>query len=817
MDDSDYLSYKSLSDDNEEDMYGEEEAEWINSMRQVVTNAMSQQDDRDLPEPPKETAKENRTNEIGLDAEYFYNDSGEEAKEVEDQKQDEEITSPALPTKSLDDLIPIVRKAMIREENEEKYIEEDEIRTSETSSPMRISESSSVASGSDLLPSKSRFAPVPKSSVTPGRSVPMERTPELSGYSRPVLLESDNTISNDVYSPRVTVSLDTAFRQLQGQVSNMQQEVVETREVYQSELQRLEEQLKMTEAKLLRSKVVRGEGDVVVERSVPQQEEEQLQQQQLQQSVVSARRSPIAKSKTMSPASTQLSTQQQSSAYSPAHMRMRMEQMSAHEEDTQSQIRSLEERTRKDEANLRMYEQENAMLKDKQRSMEESVRRIQAELDLERQAKLELQDSYLRQGKELKQVKESWQEASGELLSMRPDQKRKEKELSMVTEKLRATEKRSKDLERELRTLKKELETMQYENKTSTAEILRLRDQIDRIGDDKKQLERDLKRANMVPSAGSSSDDVNRLKREFEQELKRREDRVRQLETSLTSVQKRASSYETALKKTREGASSEVRRLRQEVSDLRTALKLSKTRASTSTIKKSTSPLHGSPPPWACDEGFNEYEDPMNSVLRTQEKLAVAPASMTTMSKEESVRQSKRWATTSNLHWGSNEKQEKRKASGRKQFQPRPSSATSMSSVLDRSKNLASSSSVRRQLDLPVSSTATTTETSDTTATAMTKDTNAKISSSSSSERLAPFATDISEKELKNRVSELEQSLMSFNLEKTRIKNKLMQFGTGAGRTMAQRRAKREMESRLKFLEETTSDIRMKLRYFELA
>ena len=30
---------------------------------------------------------------------------------------------------------------------------------------------------------------------------------------------------------------------------------------------------------------------------------------------------------------------------------------------------------------------------------------------------------------------------------------------------------------------------------------------------------------------------------------------------------------------------------------------------------------------------------------------------------------------------------------------------------------------------------------------------------------------------------------MSFNLEKSRIKNKLMQFGVGAGRTMAQRRA----------------------------
>ena len=40
----------------------------------------------------------------------------------------------------------------------------------------------------------------------------------------------------------------------------------------------------------------------------------------------------------------------------------------------------------------------------------------------------------------------------------------------------------------------------------------------------------------MVPSAGSSSDEVNRLKREFEQELKRREDRVKQLENSLSSV-----------------------------------------------------------------------------------------------------------------------------------------------------------------------------------------------------------------------------------------------------------------------------------------
>ena len=58
---------------------------------------------------------------------------------------------------------------------------------------------------------------------------------------------------------------------------------------------------------------------------------------------------------------------------------------------------------------------------------------------------------------------------------------------------------------------------------------------------------------------------------------------------------------------------------------------------------------------------------------------------------------------------------------------------------------------------------------------------------------------------------------MSFNLEKSRIKNKLMQFGVRAGRTMAQRRAKREMECRLKFWRKRRDDIRMKLRYFELA
>ena len=263
------------------------------------------------------------------------------------------------------------------------------------------------------------------------------------------------------------------------------------------------------------------------------------------------------------------------------------------------------------------------------------------------------------------------------------------------------------------------------------------------------------------------------------------------------------------MKKTREGASSEVRRLRQEVSDLKTALRLAKTRSATSTVKKNISPLHGSPPPWACDVGFDQYEED-TSVLRTQEKSIVPPVSVSSTSQEESVRQPKRWATTSNLHWGSNEKQEKRKASGRKHFKPRPSSATSVSSVLDRSQNLASSSSVRRQLDMPTTSTTTTTTT--------TKDTKRSSSAKASpSQRLAPFATDMSEKELKMRVSELEQSLMSFNLEKSRIKNKLMQFGVGAGRTMAQRRAKREMESRLKFLEETTSDIRMKLRYFELA
>ena len=64
MDDSDYLSYKSLSDDDDEEMFGEEEAEWINDMRQVVTNAVRKSqsdenatapsDENALPEPPKD-------------------------------------------------------------------------------------------------------------------------------------------------------------------------------------------------------------------------------------------------------------------------------------------------------------------------------------------------------------------------------------------------------------------------------------------------------------------------------------------------------------------------------------------------------------------------------------------------------------------------------------------------------------------------------------------------------------------------------------------------------------------------------------------
>jgi len=808
MDDSDYLSYKSMSDDEEEeedveDLYGEGEAEWINSMREMGSDATG-----------SAMLGEENKREVRFDAQkaYFYKEEGEED---EDEKIDE---SQELPTKSLEDLIPILRPARItrerEEEEEEKEEEEEEEKKQQEQhedvrliSPMKISGTSPVASSSgadDLLPSKSRFAPVPKDSVTSRRSVPVDRTPELSGYSRPVLLESDNTISNDIYSPRVTVSLDTAFRQLQGQVTNMQQEVVETREVYQTELQRLEQQLKMTEAKLLQSKVVRegnqssyndrDEVPIVLPKSSSMPKQQQQQQQPTQSTTLSA------------------------SAYSPAHMRIRMEQMSEHEEDAERKIRSLEDRTRKDENNLRMYEEENAMLKDKQRSMEESVRRIQAELDLERQAKLELQDSLLKQGKELKEVKESWQEASGELLSMRPDQKRKEKELIVVTEKLRDTEKRSKDMERELRMMKKEMETLQYENKTSTAEILRLREQIDRIGDDKKQLERDLKRANMIPSTTSSSDDVNKLKKEFDRELKLREDRTRQLESSLTQAQKRISSYETALTRTREGASAEVRRLRQEVSDLETALKLAKrkqssTTSSSSSIKKNISPLRGSPPPWACDVGFDQYEE--DKIMKSAVNIS-APISI---SKEENVRQPKRWATSSDLHWGSNEKQEKKKASGRKHFKSRPASATSVSSVLNRNETLSSSSAVRRQLDLKP--TTTTTSTNVTTTLNDTKRSGGveKIvsASPSSAQRLAPFATDMSEKELKLRVSELEQSLMNFNLEKSRIKNKLLQFGVGAGRTMAKRRAKREMESRLKFLEETTSDILMKLRYFELA
>ena len=78
----------------------------------------------------------------------------------------------------------------------------------------------------------------------------------------------------------------------------------------------------MTEAKLLQSKVVRGEED----NGATMQSAVAIQQQQ-QLPVVVPRRSPISKPTT----SSAVVSQHPSTAYSPAHMQMRMEQMSAHE------------------------------------------------------------------------------------------------------------------------------------------------------------------------------------------------------------------------------------------------------------------------------------------------------------------------------------------------------------------------------------------------------------------------------------------------------------------------------------------------------
>ena len=51
------------------------------------------------------------------------------------------------------------------------------------------------------------------------------------------------------------------------------------------------------------------------------------------------------------------------------------------------------------------------------------------------------------------------------------------------------------------------------------------------------------------------------------------------------------------------------------------------------------------------------------------------------------------------------------------------------------------------------------------------------------------------------------------NIERARIDTKLTQMGSTAGRTIAARRAKREMEERLAALNKRTSKIRMDLRH----
>ena len=70
--------------------------------------------------------------------------------------------------------------------------------------------------------------------------------------------------------------------------------------------------------------------------------------------------------------------------------------------------------------------------------------------------------------------------------------------------------------------------------------------------------------------------------------------------------------------------------------------------------------------------------------------------------------------------------------------------------------------------------------------------------------------------EMQERAEALEAELMRHNQERERIENKLTQIGEKSGRTVAARRAKREMERRLAVLNKSCSDIRMDLRHLDV-
>lgn len=647
------------------------------------------------------------------------------------------------------------------------------------------------------LPSKSLFAPLnamPMVTLKESDEINSDLD-ELSGYSRPVRIPVVG--KEDVFSPS---GYRSVVEKLQNQVISVQQEVIRSRNEYHNDVQRLEHQIEMTEAKLRQSKLIREAPGGIAAVSAPSSKYEDEAEKKISAATgESSHLAHVDHSRNVNQVHRieRLERDILSGSLKPDEVERQFKDIESHEIDNAEAVVALEGRAERDEAHIRQYVEDNSRLKRDERHHEAEIKRLREELDVAAAEKLELKDALLKRDKELSDLKQSTSELSGELLSMEPARKQMARDLEQAHERIRHFEKASKDLEREVMTQKREIEAMRKQLAITESENAKYRNVIDRITDEKKALSESLRRAEMRPK--ERTDEFERQRRDLESSIQQLREEAADRKKQLTRVRrecdgarKEASDFRSSLQRMKDGATEEIRRLRGLVTKLRVDLR----RKDADAAARGRSPMprvHGSPPPWGCDRGFDDWSAESNAPVRstpasTRDVYVDAPtaASSAALTRanddaEENRRQTKRWATTSDLHWTENRDDAHRKA---------PIKSTIVPALSKPSKPVTHAAP-------PEKYTAT--------------------DGVTEKARLAPFATDVSERELQEQVYELEQELMQHNLEKSRIRDKLMQIGARAGRTMAQRRAKLEMEKRLAFLEERASEIRMKLRHFELS
>ena len=481
----------------------------------------------------------------------------------------------------------------------------------------------------------------------------------------------------------------------------------------------------------------------------------------------------------------------------------RFHDLESHEIANADALSTLERRTERDEAHIRQYVEDNSRLKGNERAHEEKLKHLQEQLEVVESEKRQVDDEIMKRDKELNDLKRQMTEMSGQLLSVGTTFKQKEKDCVASEERARHLEKKCKDLEREVKTQRHEMDVMSRQKETVQSENAQLRNQLDRMNDEKKALAESLRRADMRPRERNEEAKKQRMaleqsRQQLQAELGDRDAQMLRMKRKFADAEAEASALRNALRSTKDGAAEEIRRLRTTVAKLRNEVRMA---AAGSNVGRSPAPkTHASPPPWACDREIDERKQSNSTSLsnsfvrraaapRYGEDSPFLPQRRANRDGDvEHVQRPKRWATASDLMWND------RGAEARV-------GATPVDAIpsMDPPRTAA------------VSVVASDAHSRDTDATTTSRDEDAMIGNT----RLAPFATDQSEEKLQRQVYEFEQELMQHNLEKSRIRDKLTQMGARAGRTMAKRRAKMEMENRLRFLEERTSEIRMELRYFE--